>query len=56
MEVMAIATLSDGEENVFTFEMFETATNKEIVGKAFEIAYCKYINLDTIEIDSIIYE
>ena len=48
MEVSAVAVLEDGEENEFVFEIERAATDKEIVNKAFEIAYCKYINLDRV--------
>lgn len=43
----------NGEEDEFYFYVQDSLTDKEILDKAFEIAYCKYTDLDSVTVDSI---
>ena len=48
--INAIAIHDNGEEYEFDFEISNNATEKDKVDKAFEIAYCKFINLEEVRI------
>ena len=52
LDIQAVAVLDDGEEEDFWFEINENATDRKIVNKAFEIAYCKHFNLEKVYIVS----
>ncbi len=50
IEVIATVTLTDESEVEFTFEIKEDSTEKEILDKAFEIGYCKYMDMQCIRV------
>jgi len=50
-EIKAIA-IADDEEHEFYFEIADEATDMQVLDKAFEIAYCKYMALDEVTVIS----
>ena len=52
MRVLAYYCEADGGEGDFEFDIANIATDKEIVGKAFELAMNKCMRLERVEIVS----
>ncbi len=52
LTVFATAYTEDKEVE-FTFEVEDGTTNDAIVDKAFELAYCAYIELERVVVDAV---
>ena len=51
MKRIDAVAISNGKKKEFSFEIEDNATEKEKSDKAFEIAYCRFIDLEEVKID-----
>jgi hypothetical protein len=47
-EVIATVILYDGSEEEFTFEIEDGSTEIDVLDRAFEIGYCRYVDMECI--------
>ena len=50
IEVIATVILHDDSEEEFTFEIKDGSTEADVLDKAFEIGYCRYMDIERITV------